>query len=381
MTLLDLNDRRAGALLGLAIGDALGAAVEFQPPGAFVKVTDYRAGGPHRLGPGEWTDDTSMALALADSLCDVGWDLNDQALRYLRWWNHGEYSVNGRCFDIGITTQRALARFEQSGDACSCASFDDHSSGNGSIMRLAPIPIRFVHLFPDDIRQLTDYAAGSSIPTHASEKCLSACRYMSLLLCGLMSGQDRLDVLSPDWPPLVPLREIAPLESAISEIASGSFRQREPPDIVGSGYVVKSLEAAIWAFHNASSFEEAVLRAVIFGTRPDFATGLFQLRVREKKGSQRILQVRDDGKGNSFISLSSQQTGYLLRIFGDPKGTITVQELRGGKTFVASAPSFSALATKHPKFVRESLVPVLKHVGIIPLAQDTKLPASKTAKK
>lgn len=86
--------------------DALGAAVEFQRPGDFAPLTGYRGGGPHRLKPGEWTDDTSMALALADSLVVVGWDINDQARRYVEWWQSGQYSVNNRCFDIGITTAR-----------------------------------------------------------------------------------------------------------------------------------------------------------------------------------------------------------------------------------------------------------------------------------
>ena len=110
-------DRQRGTLLGLAVGDALGAAVEFKSPGTFPEVTGYRGGGPHGLATGAWTDDTSMALALADSIASVGWDLNDQARRYLAWWRKGEYSVNGHCFDIGITTQSALRRFEKTGDA------------------------------------------------------------------------------------------------------------------------------------------------------------------------------------------------------------------------------------------------------------------------
>src|SRR5215213_9265582 len=108
---MNTTDRCRGALLGLAVGDALGAAVEFMPPGSFPPVTGYRGGGPHGLGPGEWTDDTSMALALADSIATVGWDLNDQARRYLDWYRRGKYSVNGRCFDIGIQTRGALERF------------------------------------------------------------------------------------------------------------------------------------------------------------------------------------------------------------------------------------------------------------------------------
>lgn len=97
---METRDRQRGCLLGLAIGDALGAAVEFQTPGSFEPVTEFRAGGPHDLGPGEWTDDTSMALALADSIADVGWDLDDQAQRYVDWWRGGKYSSNGRVFDI-----------------------------------------------------------------------------------------------------------------------------------------------------------------------------------------------------------------------------------------------------------------------------------------
>jgi ADP-ribosyl-[dinitrogen reductase] hydrolase len=111
-----INDRQRGTLIGLAVGNALGAAVEFRAPGTFPEVTDYR-GGPHGLGPGEWTDDTGMALALADGITSVGWDLNDQARRYVAWWRKGEYSVNDSCFDIGVTTRSALGRFLTSGDA------------------------------------------------------------------------------------------------------------------------------------------------------------------------------------------------------------------------------------------------------------------------
>jgi len=104
-----MTNHLRGALIGLAVGDALGAAVEFSSPGSFAPVTGYRSGGPHGLKAGEWTDDTSMALALADSIGEVGWDLNDQARRYVEWWKTGKYSVNGRCFDIGITTRNALS--------------------------------------------------------------------------------------------------------------------------------------------------------------------------------------------------------------------------------------------------------------------------------
>lgn len=172
---LSLN-RRRGALLGLAVGDALGAAVEFMAPGTFEPVSDYRGGGPHGLTPGEWTDDTSMALALADSIAERGWDLQHQAERYLAWWRTGAYSVTGRCFDIGVTTAASLRRFAETRDARTSGDDSPRASGNGSIMRLAPVPVAYVHLFPDRHDQLLLRLTESSIPTHASPQCISASR-------------------------------------------------------------------------------------------------------------------------------------------------------------------------------------------------------------
>ena len=263
------TDRQRGTLLGDAIGDALGAAIEFRPPGSFPKVTGYRGGGPHGLAPGEWTDDSSMALALAGSIAGAGWNLNDQARRYLAWWQKGEYSVNDRCFDIGITTQSALRRFEKTGNAKTSGDTSERASGNGSIMRLAPVPIRYAHLFLDDLEELVAYLIESSRVTHASPQCLSACAYMGLVLCGLIHGIDRQQVLDAKWEPLRQLKRIHALHPEIEHVAAGSFREKQPSEIVGSGYVVKSLEAALWAFHDAKDFREAVLRAVNLGDDAD----------------------------------------------------------------------------------------------------------------
>ncbi len=232
-------------------------------------MTGYRAGGPHGLAPGEWTDDSSMALALADSIAEVGWDINDQAERYVKWWQAGAYSVSGRCFDIGMTTVAALQRFQETGDARTSGDPSSRASGNGSIMRLAPVPIRYVNLFPDGIGDLVEKAIESSLPTHASPQCLSACVYMTLVVCGLIDGQPREEVLAPKWEPMRLAREIAPFHPEIAEVAEGSFRRKHPPEIVGSGYVVKTLEAALWAFHDAVDFREAVLRAVNLGDDAD----------------------------------------------------------------------------------------------------------------
>jgi ADP-ribosyl-[dinitrogen reductase] hydrolase len=263
------RDRQRGMLLGLAVGDALGAAVEFAAPGTFAAVSGYRGGGPHGLGPGEWTDDTSMALALADSIAAAGWDLNDQAARYVEWWRTGKYSVNSRLFDIGVTTRAALGRFERSGDARRSGDPSESASGNGSIMRLAPVPIAFAGWFPDRLADLIARAVESSIPTHASPQCLSACAGLAVLLAGLADGLPREVVLDPDWPVWRQVAALRPLHPAVEGILRGSYRAKAPPAIRGSGYVVDCLEAALWAFAGAASFPEAILRAVNLGDDAD----------------------------------------------------------------------------------------------------------------
>ena len=264
-----MNDRCRGTLIGLAVGDALGAAVEFRSPGSFAPITGYRDGGPHGLDAGEWTDDTSMALALADSIATAGWNLYDQADRYVEWWKTGKYSVNGRCFDIGITTRSALGNYATKKDALKSGDRSDRASGNGSIMRLAPVPMRYGYLYAEQLDELSRLAEESSVPTHASEQCMSACRYLATVLAALIHGEDRDEVLSPGWKSLKRLNEIKPLHPLIHEIAQGSFHQKQPPMIQGSGWVVKSLEASLWAFHNSTTFEEAVLKAVNLGDDAD----------------------------------------------------------------------------------------------------------------
>lgn len=272
------RDRYRGALYGLAIGDALGGPVEFRERGEFSPVTCYRSGGPHSLAPGQWTDDTSLALALADSIANVGWDLNDQMSRYVDWFENGTYSVNGWCFDIGCTTRAALNQWLETKDAKTAGDRSPEASGNGSIMRLAPVPIRYHYMYPSQINILSRLAEESSLTTHASEQCLSACRYMALILAGLIHGEERDKVLSPNWEALKNLTTDKPLHSLIQQVATSTYKGKPRSAIQGSGWVVKSLEAALWAFQKASSFEEAVLEAVNLGDDSDTTGAVWTIR-------------------------------------------------------------------------------------------------------
>jgi ADP-ribosyl-[dinitrogen reductase] hydrolase len=132
-----------------------------------------------------------------------------------------------------------------------------------------PPLIRFGHLYPDKVDELSRLAEESNLPTHASEQCTSACRYRAMVLAALIDGEAREVVLSPEWKPNRQLNDVRPLHPLIGEVAQGTFRKKEPPAIQGSGWVVKSLEASLWAFHDADTFEEAVLKAVNLGDDAD----------------------------------------------------------------------------------------------------------------
>jgi ADP-ribosylglycohydrolase len=260
-----LCDRYRGALLGLAAGDALGTTLEFKPPGTFAPITDMVGGGLFNLAPGQWTDDTSMALCLAESLIESnGFDPIDQLSRYVRWKRHGHHSSTGKCFDIGGTVLSALARFERYSLPWS-GSTDEYSAGNGSIMRLAPVPLYFAN----DPEVAIARAADSSRTTHGAREAIDACRYLAGLIIGALQDRSKNDLLAPLFTPVAGLWDREPLAPKINDIAAGSFLRREPPQIKGSGYVVRSLEAALWAFAKSTSFEHGALLAVNLGDDAD----------------------------------------------------------------------------------------------------------------
>jgi ADP-ribosyl-[dinitrogen reductase] hydrolase len=261
----DRLDRFRGCLLGLAVGDALGTTLEFAPPGTFEPIHDIVGGGPFGLKPGEWTDDTSMALCLAESLIEKhGFDPTDQLERYLRWRDEDYCSPTGRCFDIGNTVAASLQRFEATREPYP-GSADPGSAGNGSIMRLAPV----VMFYASSPRKAIDYAAASSRTTHRAVEAVDACRYMASLMVGLLNGRTKDEVLAPDYEAVPGLWDREPLARTVAKIRRGSFRERTPPQIRGSGYVIASLEAALWAFWKASSFAEGALVAVNLGEDAD----------------------------------------------------------------------------------------------------------------
>lgn len=252
-----------GSLLGLAIGDAVGTTVEFKQRGSFSPVTDMAGGGVFGLKKGQWTDDTSMALCLADSLiARQGFDAKDQMERYLRWYEKGENSVTGKCFDIGGATRQALKDFKKTGEAYA-GSKDKYSSGNGSLMRLAPIPCHY----HDNINHAVEYAILSSKTTHQSPDCLSACAYFSQVLFHILNGEtDKDKALLPsvdyEW------------SKSMERILAGDFQHKSENEIFGTGYVIDSLETALWAFYHSDNFKDAILMATNLGDDADTTSAI-----------------------------------------------------------------------------------------------------------
>ncbi len=258
-------DKFKGSLLGLACGDAVGTTVEFKPPFTFDPVSDMTGGGPFNLEAGQWTDDTSLALCLASSLIEKGYDPADQMTRYVKWMNEGYMSSNGICFDIGLTTRNALNDFGDLGDPYQ-GETSPHAAGNGSLMRLAPVPMYYAK----DMEQAIVKAGDSSRTTHGATTCIDACRLYSCMIALALVGAPKDEILNPY---IITdgyfSKEENRLCPEIEEIGLGSYKIKQPSIIKGTGYVVKSLEAALWAFYNTDNFRDAILDATNLGDDAD----------------------------------------------------------------------------------------------------------------
>lgn len=252
-----MQDKLEGALVGLAVGDAVGTTLEFKPRGSFLPIIDMEGGGPFRLKKGEWTDDTSMALCLANSLLSKqGFDPVDQMNRYCNWWRLGYMSSTGSCFDIGGTVRKALNQYLETSQPFS-GSVDENTAGNGSLMRLAPIPIFYSY----DAELAIEYAGESSRTTHGAAECIDSCRLFASLILEACAATSKEHVF---------INSIyKPYSVRVINIANRHFMTKRYEELTGSGYVIESLESALWCFMNSESFEEAVLLAANIGNDAD----------------------------------------------------------------------------------------------------------------
>jgi len=309
-----LASRIRGSFLGLAVCDALGAPAEFQVRGSFPTITSMQSNLNFNLGPGYFTDDTSMALCLAHSFLENGLvsDSVDQARKYLAWYRTGYQSSTGRCFDIGNLTRDALgvwkhavvvndqygengpsphAPKDQAAIQSARATIDkrfnqDRYCGNGSLMRVLPAAL----LFAQDLPTAAKAAADSSRVTHPHPRCVLSCALYTILVAQSLQEpnvtKDSLVGHISDYVSAV--KDAIALSTSKSKSASGhflerfesyatltSFHDKRAIKIRSSGYVLDSLEAALWAFFTTSSFREGAVKVVNLGDDADTVGAIY----------------------------------------------------------------------------------------------------------
>ncbi|CAF1274336.1 unnamed protein product [Rotaria sordida] len=298
----DMLNRIKGSMFGLLLGDALGAHVEFRPHGYLLAnpVSDLQSGGTWGLEKGQFTDDGSMALCLANSLvARCGFEPYDQLVRYKWWFRHGYMSSTGNCFDIGAATKRAIRKFESQQTEfarnnnipleeidflsdekllkifpINCGS--NEAAGNGALMRLAPVPLFFYR----NPQLAVDFSGISGRITHGDKRAYDACRYYgALIITVLMDKVDKDELLSEKFysNELKKFFKNGSLHTDIEKIAKGSFKKKKGYDdgIRGKGYVVNSLEAALWAFWKTETFKEGAIEAVNLGDDTDTTAAIY----------------------------------------------------------------------------------------------------------
>ncbi|CAF2989670.1 unnamed protein product [Rotaria sp. Silwood2] len=293
-------NRIQGSMIGMALGDALGAHVEFRPREFLLQnpVADLEGGGTWGLEKGQFTDDTSMALCLAASLvCRRDFVPYDQLVRYKWWYKHGYMSSTGRCFDIGAATSDSLHEFEHRqqcfattykipiekldflSDAGLLTKFNVKCSssgvaGNGALMRLAPVPLFF---YRHSVHAV-EYSGFSGMITHGDQKAYDACRYYGALIVATLQGARKEELLDNEfYEKHSSWFKPVPLVSEIMKIAHGSYKQKGGYDagIRGKGYIVNALEAALWAFWSEENFEKGALAAVNLGDDTDTTAAIY----------------------------------------------------------------------------------------------------------
>lgn len=262
------RDRYEGCLLGLALGDALGAPIEWAKPG-FVPITELRASVTHGLALGEWTDDTSMALATAHSLILKGFDTKDQLEQYLQWYRKGKFSANGKCVGIGRTTRESLEMFSKNKKKTTAIQKDPLLAGNGTIMRIAPIA-----MYARNLTQVQKYSSLNSATTHSNPLCTQSAELFSrMIFIALKGSHTKAEIFRN-----IELQCLArphTLRQELRTIFEKKTYKYNPPYIESTGYVIKSLEAALWAFNKSRSFKHGALLAVNLGGDADTVGALY----------------------------------------------------------------------------------------------------------
>jgi ADP-ribosyl-[dinitrogen reductase] hydrolase len=259
-----------GSILGLAVGDALGVPVEFKSRTALKSspVNRMIGYGTHNQPAGTWSDDSSLIFCLMESLCD-GFDLTDIGYRFVRWLYEDYWTPHGRVFDVGIATRQAISRLRNGVDPVEAGGTDEYSNGNGSLMRILPVALYFAD---SGIGELLDATHKVSCLTHAHPRSQMACGVYNLMVVELLKGTPPIESYLRAIDLATGAYSVSPFSeelSHFSRIFSRQIHEAAEDDIQSSGYVIRTLEASLWAFLRSNNFAEAVLTAINLGGDTD----------------------------------------------------------------------------------------------------------------
>jgi ADP-ribosylglycohydrolase len=262
-----LRERFQGALVGLAVGDALAAHTQFRKPGSFPAVGDLLGGGPFDLPRGAWSDDTAMALLLAESLLERdGFDPHDQVQRYVRWQREGYGSATGQCVGISANVARSLATAQYKRQPFA-GSHDPEQLDKDPLSRIAPVTMYFF----SDVSTAVSKAAESARLTAQAPLVLDCVRLFAAMVHQALSGRDKATVLRPPRD----LWDTPNTRPEVRALGDGAYAHRMPPDITGGGGIFQALEAALWAFHRTETFREGALLAANLGRDSDVVAAAY----------------------------------------------------------------------------------------------------------
>ncbi len=268
MSMRSNRQRILGGLYGSLIGDALGVPVEFKSRVDRVRdpVTGMRDYGTHNQPAGTWSDDGSLLLCTVESLAEKGFDSQDMGERFLNWFDQGRWSAHGRVFDIGNATRVALDRISLGTPAEQAGGHGEHDNGNGSLMRILPVPFASLEC---DLDSFCDRISRASAITHAHDRSKLACVLHGLFVRSLMKGES--PAIAHAWATGEFRARYAshPEFPHFSAILDPNLASQREFTIQSSGYVLHTLIASIWSLLTTSSFSECVLKAVNLGDDTD----------------------------------------------------------------------------------------------------------------
>lgn len=270
---LPIDNIRA-AMFGHAVADAMGVPVEFMDRNKlkFDPVTDYRGYGSHHVPVGTWSDDTSMAIATLDSLAH-GLDYSDMMQRFCAWKHEAKYTATDEVFDMGITTNHALSSFSKGTPALKCGCCDEYDNGNGSLMRIIPAALYCKYKIPfASLEEHLDVIHNTSRLTHSHPRSLVGCGIYALILMELLTWRNKYSIRLGLKKAKAYYRTLPEYQNEMahySRVFRMYYVQPGEDEIKSGGYVVSTLEAALWCILTTESYSECILKAVNLGSDTD----------------------------------------------------------------------------------------------------------------